>query len=339
MTKKYNLNKILFMTIFSCFLIIGGIYSNFSPIVFAQESSQSEIFTITAYDRISGDEITATSTSFTNNESIPTYNWKNASKLILTAQVEYIESFTIDYYQSYATSNFNNEGISESITLSSSDYTFSAGIFSFEYNIDNGITRDTESVIQSFKGWGIYTFTINDNEDNPSTSIFIAPNNEDIKPEFVVNKQKIGRTKYYDYTCTIKNADDFRYSDTNKIVWYVNGESEEGFKYCLTEQDYTSATNEFKNYLYDNDKNRTGLEFNFNTKKRNKTDEYIDGSWTIYCTFKPNEDVNQSNSIVVKSGFEFNVTVFAICTVSASLVACGVVALWQFIKTKKEKVW
>lgn len=342
MTKKYNLSKILFISIFSIILLMSGFAFTCHGISFAEEESLVEVKVTSRAN--SNQEATPISTQIVNGFNIVSYNWNEASKFTLSfggsdvlARSDELGSYyeislQVEYLKGYIGSSFNfisEDKIVNDNVFSQKYYDTSSKKgyqnFSYTLSIDN-------NNLNGISGWGIYRFTLDINGTKyPSLVYYIVPNTESIKPEFSVTKQGSKTSMHDEYVCKITNISDFRYSDVSKITWHVEGHSNDGTAYALTKADQLNNPN-CQRYFYESI-DRNGLEFTFNDKD-------IAGEWQIFCTFSPTDRVSDtSEPITIRSGFHFNELAFTISIVSVVLVATGVFVLVQYLKAKKEKVW
>lgn len=334
MTKKYNLTKILFISIFSFILLFGGIgaFLKVSPVAFAEESTGLKVEVLSR----GKEEVTNASEIIDSSEGkIYSYEWENVSKIRLSLTHANITnnnvSLKIECLKDYATSTLeyvgnSNRNYIEDITGG----TIKNKAFSYEYNIDKGETKTFESVSKSIKGWGIYKFCVTVGDQTFTSSLYeIKPSTSSVYPIFTVKTKGNSDLEHNDFICSISNTGAFKYADTSRIKWYVEGVDGDDKHYRLTASEASSNTE----YLYeDGEIDRTGLNFTFNPQ--------IKGKWTIYCVYKPyGTNGIQSDTIIIDDNQNFNITTFYICISAVAVGLCGIIALWQFIKTKKEKVW
>lgn len=344
MTKKYKLNKILLFSVFSFVLMLAGI--NFIPshIAYA-DTAVLTTQSIKIFDRTGGSVAMSPvdTTSTLSGYTIYTYNWEECSKINISFTNEKISndnvSLQIELLKGYVSNNIDYVNDAKISIENVAGGSVNAKTFTYDYNIDTGVTDSSSIVNKTIKDWGIYRFTIKiegEGQEYVSDLYNIAPKAELIKPTFSVTNKGSTSSMSNDYVCTIINQDDFKFADTSKITWYAEGVSVEGKSYCLTLADKNTGSVSFDDYLYTSIE-RTGLNFIFNTHKGEK---HINGSWKVYCIYQPDESLSiESDKIDIKSGLNFNLSIFIICVVVTILVAIGIVVLWEFIKTKKEKVW
>lgn len=306
-----------------------GFFISNSPTALAQTAGLN----IEVLSREKGETTSSSNIITSSSGEIYSYNWKDVSKIKITLTDANITndnvSLKIECLKDYASTGLeydsSDRSYIEEITGSVQNKTFS-----YEYNIDNGESKTIESVSTSIKGWGIYRFSITVGKQTFTSSLYeIKPSTERVYPIFRV-KTKSGSETHKDLVCSIVNTSDFKFADTSKITWYVEGVDNDNKRYCLTPTDRYSSTTEA---LYEvGEIERTGLNFTFNPQ--------IKGKWTIYCVYKPEGTSGYpSDSIIIDDNQNFNTTTFFICLSAVAVGSCGIIALWQFIKTKKEKVW
>lgn len=303
---------------------------------FSFANAEASGLNIVAISRKKGEEIPPSITNSIGGEDVKVFEWQSTSKIKITLTDNSITannvSLKIDCFKEYASPSLDLTSANRSSVENLTNGKVEGTTFSYEYDIDKGVSQSIGAVTTSVKGWGIYKFTLSVGSDKTFTSSLynIIPNGDLYEPIFNVREKKNESESHNDFVCNILNKDDFKYADTSKITWYVEGVDENNKHYCLTTADRNSTYN---NPLYNNDEiERNGLSFTFNPK--------IDGKWSIHCVFKPDESKYvESDTITLDDNQNFNVTVFIICLSSVAVLSCGILALWQFIKTKREKVW
>lgn len=342
MAKKIYFSKFLFISIFALLLILGGI--GIIPSTFTHASDIQII--VGVYGRENSSlalSPTSTLPGTTNGYTIFNYEWEKASQIKIsltdTNMTSENTSLGIEFLKGYATNDLDFTADDKIYIENVKGWTLQGNEFSYTYNIDAGATGSTANGNKSISGWGIYRFRVivGEGGDEYTSNLFnIAPSTSLTKPSFTVSRQGSTSSMNDDYICKISNSSDYKYADTSKLVWYAEGISSDGTTYCLTEADQLANPSAFNDYLYTSI-DRTGLTFTFNAHKGEK---FIKGTWNIYCVYKPGEsDSISSETMQIKSGYQFNTLVFTLCTVAVVIVSVGLVTLHSYLKTKREKVW
>lgn len=248
-------------------------------------------------------------------DNIPS-TFEHANKVVAESAYQ-LSSYGMDSYTEFATQNF-------------------------ELNIDEGksvqVGPETTKRIQT---WGVYRFKLLINDQQTYSDFFV------IEPKMHVNKAPV--LSYYtdssasslhdDYIFSIKNSEEYKYTDTSKIIWYVTGTTEDGTLYVLTAEDLALPQFTDKAYhplypSYDTD-NRTGLNFRFD-------DKGTTGTWQVWCEYNyagSTEPALVSNVEKIKTGSQIKLMPIIITIASVFALTIIVVLIFAIIKTKKDRVY
>lgn len=359
MSKKI-VSKNFILTFFILIILVILALSSFNFISFADETNEG-----TVQNQLGGsfsyvvkndnENLNFESFQDYSDGTLYIYKWRNADKIILTYTPDhdnpppknsmneevYNITISLDYHQGYQDSIFNPitfEKIFDS--PNNKNLTFSQLSKSFTFDITNGLigipNGGNEEI--TIKGWGIYRFKIDINgQENYTDFIFIQPDSQIDQPLEIDYTTINSENSMHDSFNFFIKSSAYEFIDVNGITWYVKGESLDGTKYALTQEDIKNNP-EFSDctkYLYENII-RTGSNFIFN-------DNEISGEWEVWCEYNFHDSNASSkestNRIKVETGSKINVNVIIYIIVALACLSVIVVVIICVMKNKKEKVW
>lgn len=354
MNKQFSLNKkflILLLLAVAIILIVPAAFL-VGTMSSADTTSLGGTFTITAKNNNSVIIDKESSTTY-NGGTIDIYKWNKARTLAIAYEHDddnlppiiineygdevYNINVSLQYLKGYLDSNFENHVEIDNVFAEKKNVLLEDIDQSFSYNIDEGVRLASSQT--NINGWGIYRFKISINgAEKFSNYIFVEPDYEvttapSIKYDVVHSPNSMHDS--FEFSISDPN-NNYRYVDTNYLVWYVTGESTDGLKYVLTSQDLASERFEnYDRYLYENI-SRTGTKFLFN-------DNEVAGKWNVWCEFTnrgESTSVLPSTTIAeVQTSQNVGVAWVAWVVIGGCVAAIGVVTLLAFLRSKKEKVW
>lgn len=319
-------------------LMLPAIFSFNQSFAWA-DSELGGTLTTTIFDS-NFEDVSPTGTASYSNSTIYSYEWEKSNKIQLkytkdgdispNASGKYNVTLSVEFLKGYINSTFTqNETKTKEIVNQIYDTVPNTLTYGFDIN-----NNDSETKIQ---GWGIYRFKITiNNAEKYSSFIFISPQTnlaEDKRPTITYEIIPSVNSLRDSFKFSIENIEDYKYVDTEKLIWHVDGESIDGKKYVLTKQDFENQEeNIYEAYIY-SDITRTGTSFIFN-------DNGIEGTWNVWCEFAGSDSITltSTKSEVQTSANPKLFWVIGV-VVGASALAVGGVVFFAYRRSKKEKVW
>lgn len=355
-----KIRKYKFATIFSLIILAVMLiaFIPFNSIFSSASAVTDESFIVDVYGR-GGNMLLKPPTTEFNGGNAYIFNWKDVSKFVLNIDTSkktppfreeggtpyYTATIKIEYLKGYAEYGGWGEGAFVSFEnlpaytkiVRGTDSHLNLSEFKPEFNIDEGITSESLGSTQTAKGWGIYKFTLDINSQQTESEYFIIePTKEVANDPAVTFTTVVSDTSIRDaYQFSLTNAEEYKYIDTNKLVWYAKGQTLDGKIYAYSKSDigtpkFTDCGN---NYLYDNP-SRTGLTFLFDDSGKY-------GKWDVWCEYRPEAPGNPRDGVTttIETKADFNyVIIIVIVTVIATIAIAFTVGVSIF-KIKKEKVY
>jgi len=356
-TKSY-LISFLAIIILILFAFSSISFLNFNKNISCAQTAQSnENLYIDVYDRDGNTFATETETYFNSqkayifqwedveklvlnidaSKNIPTKNYKDGVEIYnLTIEVQFLQG----YYNKVAWTNF------KTLLLYSETQTGEDSYKNFinskpQLNIDNGISgTDLQSQLQvNISTWGIYKFRMVINGQDTNSDYFIIQPAQEIfnSPKIQYKTTSSQITLHNAYNFSLKNADEYKYIDPSKIIWYALGETENGNTYSLTFSDINSGKSDFVNCvsgIYEA-YTRTGKTFYFD-------DNGVVGTWKIWCEYSydgSSANIQKSNVQTIKTGQPFTSMTLIWIILGVGLLCVVITILICLFKIKREKVY
>lgn len=355
-----KIRKLKFATIFS-FIVLALLLLTFVPFqkVFNQASAATdESFVVDVYGRNGAIQLKTTTTEF-NGGTAYIFDWKDVDKFVLNIDTSkktpplkqeggtpyYQASIKIEFLKGYK----ENGGWGQGAMISfenlpaftkierGTDSHLKLSNFKPELNVDNGVTGEFLGSQQTAKEWGIYRFTLDINGEQTQSEYFIIEPTREVASDPIVKSTEVvsenSIRKAYQFSIT--NADEYKYVDSSKLIWYAKGKTQDGKIYAYSRTDI--GKDNFKdcgnNFLYQNP-NRTGLTFLFDDSGKY-------GKWDVWCEYRPEAPGTARDSVVtsIETKAEFNyVIIIVVVSVIAAIAVAFSVGVCIF-KIKKEKVY
>ncbi len=374
MTKLLKNNKLIlgFLTCIFAVLItlsgfsFGGSRASAESTSIASQTNKN--FTISLYDRATGEESTSFATTTLPFGRCFIYQWADTNKITFNYDPtigdapkkkykddtdptsEYYDlSISIEYLQAYKDVSvfYSNDVkiIEKAFTTSVSgidSYTLLANLpQTFQFNIDDGRTAFVDEETIRVRQWGIYRFKLLVNDEETYSDFFIIEPTTKIKkiPELSFYPTSSNSSLHNDYIFSVTNLDEYRYIDSSKLVWYVTGKGEDGTMYILTSADLN--LDQFKDKLftplypdYSNDA-RNGLSFRFD-------DRGTTGAWEIWCEYNYHNSTDQplvSKVVKINTGSQISYEIIIWILSAVSVLAIVLAIVFGIRRAKKDKIY
>lgn len=370
MQKTKNSKKIIFFTI--VFLVAFVLISFFAPSSIALAGADDVVaFALSNSVRVEvinrdDQTLSTTQTTFSNRTAYST-QWSESKEFrisyvadeanlpqgipteeedvytyTLTVNVEFLKGYRGDegsqnFEQIEARNIFERVELEEDVDSITVNNLSEFEDFVYVFDIDTGISQETELQTQTANGWGIYRFTININQSQYTTDFYIIePSGELPQPRIQAEPIASDNSLYNSYSFTLINADEYRYIDERCLKWYIDGEGVDGTKYALLDEDLgLSYYDNTYVALWAGNYQRTGLEFIFNDNNRS-------GTYEVWCTYEYHNALNVISSdrrISVETGNLIDYTLIIYIVVALAVVSVVVTIVICVVKKRKEKVW
>ncbi len=318
----------------------------------------NDCFEVEVFGR-SGSKITITeSTNYQHgtmqsNLQAFAFEWKDVEKFVFrvdptsyspTADENnaYTTHITIEFLKGYKETPIFNQAALKTIEdydlfsrTSVGDY-YGITSSSPELYLDEGIDATAKNGEQvNISGWGIYRFILQINSGKYVYSDFfiIEPVKETYQQPTIVYEEQAPNLEYLSYVFSLSNADDFKYIDTSRLIWYVTGQAQGGIKYVLTNEDRNNFP-EYERALFPS-KDRTGFTFTFD-------DQGNHGEWNVWCEyqyFQSEAEPAKSNIITLVTTESNDLKIFIWVIVSIVVVSIVATIAICLFKIKREKVY
>lgn len=373
----FSFVALIFAVLFLVTTFAGNAFvpSNASAANAPSNASQSnQKFTISLYDRATGEESTDYTIENLAFGRAFIYKWSDVNKITFnynpnignappknyedesvpeseyydfSISIEYLQGYRDEeeFYQGYLNGYKNIENaFSTTVTGIESYKSLTEFPSSFVFNIDEGRSAVVDEETIRVREWGIYRFKLLINGDQTYSDFFvIEPTTEiekDVLPAIAYYPTSSNSSLHNDYIFSVTNLEQYQFIDSSKLVWYVTGKSDDGILYILAEEDKT--LDQFKDYNYISliqrdylRSSRSGLSFRFD-------DTGVSGSWEIWCEYNyygSTELPLKSKVIKINTGSQIDYGLIIGIVAGVGIISITLASILAVRRAKKDKVY
>lgn len=353
-----NWKKISFIA-FALMLCFSGV---FGGTMLVNKVSAEEVAPVTTpaleFDAISREEtpISAIETGDWSGNRYQGYSWNTIERvnLKMVGQLEVAPntpySLNVEYIQRYReqTSSFDAENADDVRPPKASVNNIYTGkinalselpsmTYYFDCHKDDiNIDSPSSKLHKNYgDGWGIYRFSlVIDRTTFTSEFVVVRPVTPTANP--VIKTQAVSSQSGIESAYKFTLNEEYKYADAYTIKWYVSGESVDGSKYVLTQDDLAlDGVTAGTKVIYNGPIERYGNEFYLDLQN-------LAGKWDVHCEIYDitrTQVQKTSESVQVTSGNKVKKSVLIWCLIAGGVVLLAIIIFIIVKSVKKEKVW